>query len=257
MGAIMSIGVATANSILLVTFASERMELGRSAAEAAVDAGCTRLRPIVMTALAMIIGMLPMALGMGERRRAERSPCASRNWWLDGRHSGNLVLRSVDVQHSSPAPGTFRGEDRMSTTDQAPASRIETPGRPGGGRRVTVGIAAFLLAALLLAVGIIPRVQRHARAADTADTASASLANVLVVRAKLTSTASDLELPGNIQSISLASIYARTNGYVQERLVDIGTPVKAGQLLALIASPEVDQELSQGRAAVEQAPSAC
>ncbi len=66
MGAIMSIGVATANSILLVTFASERMELGRSALQAAVDAGCTRLRPICMTALAMIIGMLPMALGFGE-----------------------------------------------------------------------------------------------------------------------------------------------------------------------------------------------
>lgn len=66
MGAIMSIGVATANSILLVTFATERMELGRTPLEAAVDAGCTRLRPICMTALAMIIGMLPMALGMGE-----------------------------------------------------------------------------------------------------------------------------------------------------------------------------------------------
>ena len=66
MGAIMSIGVATANSILLVTFASERMELGRSSVEAAVDAGCTRLRPIIMTALAMVIGMLPMALGLGE-----------------------------------------------------------------------------------------------------------------------------------------------------------------------------------------------
>jgi multidrug efflux pump subunit AcrB len=66
MGAIMSIGVATANSILLVTFASERMELGRTATQAAVDAGCTRLRPICMTALAMIIGMLPMALGFGE-----------------------------------------------------------------------------------------------------------------------------------------------------------------------------------------------
>ena len=66
MGAIMSIGVATANSILLVTFANERLELGRTATQAAVDAGCTRLRPIVMTALAMIIGMLPMALGMGE-----------------------------------------------------------------------------------------------------------------------------------------------------------------------------------------------
>jgi multidrug efflux pump subunit AcrB len=66
MGAIMSIGVATANSILLVTFATERMELGRTALQAAVDAGCTRLRPICMTAMAMIIGMLPMALGMGE-----------------------------------------------------------------------------------------------------------------------------------------------------------------------------------------------
>lgn len=66
MGAIMSIGVATANSILLVTFANERMELGRTPLQAALDAGCTRLRPIGMTALAMIIGMLPMALGMGE-----------------------------------------------------------------------------------------------------------------------------------------------------------------------------------------------
>jgi multidrug efflux pump subunit AcrB len=66
MGAIMSIGVATANSILLVTFATERLELGRTALQAAVDAGCTRLRPIVMTALAMIIGMVPMALGLGE-----------------------------------------------------------------------------------------------------------------------------------------------------------------------------------------------
>ncbi len=66
MGAIMSIGVATANSILLVTFANDRIELGRTAKQAAIDAGCTRLRPIVMTALAMIIGMLPMSLGLGE-----------------------------------------------------------------------------------------------------------------------------------------------------------------------------------------------
>jgi multidrug efflux pump subunit AcrB len=66
MGAIMSIGVATANSILLVTFANERSELGRTPVEAAIDAGSTRLRPICMTALAMIIGMIPMALGFGE-----------------------------------------------------------------------------------------------------------------------------------------------------------------------------------------------
>jgi multidrug efflux pump subunit AcrB len=66
MGAIMSIGVATANSILLVTFANDKREEGRSAIAAAHEAGFTRLRPVLMTALAMIIGMLPMALGLGE-----------------------------------------------------------------------------------------------------------------------------------------------------------------------------------------------
>jgi multidrug efflux pump subunit AcrB len=66
MGATMSIGVATANSILLVTFANDRWHEGMGAAEAAWLAGVTRLRPVVMTALAMIIGMLPMSLGLGE-----------------------------------------------------------------------------------------------------------------------------------------------------------------------------------------------
>lgn len=66
MGAIMSIGVATANSILLVTFANELRTKGTDPFEAAVAAGSTRLRPIIMTAFAMIVGMLPMALGLGE-----------------------------------------------------------------------------------------------------------------------------------------------------------------------------------------------
>ncbi len=66
MGATMSIGVATANSILLVSFANDRRHDGLGASEAAWLAGVTRLRPVVMTALAMIIGMLPMSLGLGE-----------------------------------------------------------------------------------------------------------------------------------------------------------------------------------------------
>ncbi len=66
MGAIMSIGVATANSILLVTFANEQRAEGKDALGAALAAGFTRLRPELMTALAMILGMLPMALGFGE-----------------------------------------------------------------------------------------------------------------------------------------------------------------------------------------------
>jgi len=66
MGAIMTVGVATANSILLVTFANDQRAAGMNALDAAAAAGATRLRPVLMTALAMIIGMLPMSLGMGE-----------------------------------------------------------------------------------------------------------------------------------------------------------------------------------------------
>jgi multidrug efflux pump subunit AcrB len=67
MGAIMAIGIATSNSILLVSFANDiRVEKGICALEAALEAGKTRLRPVLMTALAMILGMLPMALAMGE-----------------------------------------------------------------------------------------------------------------------------------------------------------------------------------------------
>jgi len=65
-GAIMTMGVATANSILVVSFARQRMQEGLPALSAALEAGSTRLRPVLMTALAMIIGMIPMAIGFGE-----------------------------------------------------------------------------------------------------------------------------------------------------------------------------------------------
>ena len=66
MGAIMAVGVATTNGNLLITFANEHMEKeGSTALEAAIEAGATRLRPVLMTALAMILGMLPMSLALG------------------------------------------------------------------------------------------------------------------------------------------------------------------------------------------------
>src|SRR5258708_2905608 len=66
MGAIMTVGVATANSILLINFARDERLTGKNATEAALEAGYMRLRPVIMTATAMIIGMLPMALGLGD-----------------------------------------------------------------------------------------------------------------------------------------------------------------------------------------------
>jgi multidrug efflux pump subunit AcrB len=66
MGAIMCLGVATANSILVVSFANEQLRAGKTPHEAALAAGFTRLRPVLMTASAMVIGMVPMSLGLGE-----------------------------------------------------------------------------------------------------------------------------------------------------------------------------------------------
>ena len=71
MGAIMAVGVASANSILLVTFAREQRQAGTARVEAAIAAGHTRIRPVLMTAAAMIVGMIPMAIGgAGEEQNA-------------------------------------------------------------------------------------------------------------------------------------------------------------------------------------------
>jgi CzcA family heavy metal efflux pump len=88
-GAVMTVGVATANSILLVSFARERLQAGVPALHAALDAGTTRLRPVLMTALAMILGMLPMAIGFGQG--------AEQNAPLGRAVIGGLLLATVST----------------------------------------------------------------------------------------------------------------------------------------------------------------
>ena len=80
-GAIMCYRCGRANSILVVSFARERFDAGKTSAEAALEAGFTRFRPVLMTALAMIIGMLPMALGIGEG--GEQNAPLGRAVWAD------------------------------------------------------------------------------------------------------------------------------------------------------------------------------
>jgi multidrug efflux pump subunit AcrB len=88
-GAIMTMGVATANSILLVSFARERLAAGVPPLSAALEAGATRIRPVLMTALAMVIGMIPMALGLGEG--------AEQNAPLGRAVIGGLLLATVST----------------------------------------------------------------------------------------------------------------------------------------------------------------
>ena len=94
-GAIMTMGVATANSILLVAFARERLAAGIPPLSAALEAGATRIRPVLMTALAMIIGMIPMALGIGEG--------AEQNAPLGRAVIGGLLFATVSTLFFVPA----------------------------------------------------------------------------------------------------------------------------------------------------------
>jgi multidrug efflux pump subunit AcrB len=105
MGAIMAVGVATANSILMVTFAnSRRHEAGDDALHAALAAGYTRLRPVIMTALAMILGMLPMSLGLGEGGEQNAPLGRAGDRRVAGRNRRNAVLRAGRV-HPAPQQG--------------------------------------------------------------------------------------------------------------------------------------------------------
>ena len=101
MGAIMCMGVATSNSILVITFAKERLLQHGDPVEAAIEAGYTRFRPVLMTALAMIIGMIPMALGLGRWRGAERAAGARGNWRPAMCHGGHARLCSLSLQSAA------------------------------------------------------------------------------------------------------------------------------------------------------------
>lgn len=128
--------------------------------------------------------------------------------------------------------------------------------RPSG---VTVAAILFGLVLLLagaFVAGYIPLQRREATVRAEADEREKSLPRVAVTRVSHGSGANELTLPGTMQAVTEAPILARADGYLKQRLVDIGDHVKAGQALAEIDAPELDQQTRQAGAAVEQAQAA-
>src|ERR1700757_4487046 len=124
--------------------------------------------------------------------------------------------------------------------------RLESP-QPGRSRRPWLtALVAFLIVAGLFIAGVLPRVK--ARATVAKETAELAVPTVVVVQPKRTGASQEIVLPANVQAFKDSPIYARTNGYLKRWYADIGTRVKAGQLLAEIDTPEVDQQLRQARA---------
>jgi RND family efflux transporter MFP subunit len=114
-------------------------------------------------------------------------------------------------------------------------------------------IGGIVLLLVLVAVGVIPRVARNREALAAVNRAPVTHPIVSVIHAKQGEPTSELVLPGNIEPLYGANLFARIDGYLDRRNVDIGARVKAGQVLAVISSPEVDQQLLQAQAALAQA----
>lgn len=114
----------------------------------------------------------------------------------------------------------------------------------------TAAVVVVLIVTGVIA-GLIPRARQHAELG--AETVELSIPTVTVVSPKPGQSAAGLALPAEIKPLVEAPIYARANGYLKRRLVDIGTPVEAGQLLVEIDTPELNQELERSRAQLAQA----
>jgi RND family efflux transporter MFP subunit len=112
------------------------------------------------------------------------------------------------------------------------------------------GAGALLV--VLVAIGALPRLARQREALAAVQESPVTHPVVTVVHPQKGEPTSELLLPGNIEPLYTASVYARTEGYIEQRNVDIGSTVKAGQILAVISSPEVDQQLLQARATLAQ-----
>jgi RND family efflux transporter MFP subunit len=135
---------------------------------------------------------------------------------------------------------------------KAPALPV-TLWRPSGITIWAIFLAACILTAVAFFAGYLPLQKRRALIQNEAQEQERSLPRVEVIEVGRSSKSSELELPGSIQAIAEAPILARADGYIERRLVDIGDRVQAGQPLAQIEAPEMDEQIRQAKAALQQA----
>jgi len=132
-------------------------------------------------------------------------------------------------------------------TEHLPAQNSENAKPPiSGGKAIVLLLVVLVVAVVLAVTGIVPRLRARTRLDQQTNDLAAP--NVLVDKPKVGEPTQELVLPGNMQAYTDSPIYARTNGYIKKWYFDIGAHVKQGQLLAVIESPEVDQQLSQAKA---------
>lgn len=160
----------------------------------------------------------------------------------DETHAGNPTSIIYSDAH--------REGDFMTSGDPAGTSpaggKLPSLRQPDSGRGILVAVVVLLIVALVVIAGILPRLK--ARADLKIETRDAAVPTVAIIHPKPGKPGTEIVLPGSLQAFTDSPIYARTNGYLKAWYHDIGSRVKEGELLAVIESPEVDQQLDQARA---------
>jgi RND family efflux transporter MFP subunit len=147
-------------------------------------------------------------------------------------------------------------EHQLLLDERARAHHAPKPGRPSSTAIWGLALLILVIAAIAFFAGYLPRQRQEAAVAAEVSTQEQALPRVSVSTVGATKGGSQLVLPGNIEPVTEAPLLARSTGYIKNRFADIGDRVKAGQLLAEIEAPELDQQVEQAEAAVKQAQAA-
>lgn len=240
MGIIMSIGVSVANAILIVTNAEKLRLEYRDVPRAAIIAAGIRLRPILMTSLAMIAGMIPMASGLGEAGE-QTAP-------LGRAVIGGLITSTLAALFILPL--TFAWVQNK-TSFQPPSllpKRFFMKNIP-----VPQALVVLFIVINLTAVSCGSKEKPVDLTNGPSTTAKADSAKTELIPVVQRPLSSYIQLPGEFRPFEMVNIYPKVNGFIKTLNVDRGSVVTQGQVLMTLEAPEIDQQVAASKAQVAKA----
>jgi RND family efflux transporter MFP subunit len=242
MGMIMSIGVSVANAILIVTNAEKLRLEYKDAKRSAVMAASIRLRPILMTSLAMIAGMIPMASGMGEAGE-QTAP-------LGRAVIGGLIASTFAALYILPLAFAWI---QSKTSFQSPSLLPKLKSMKPVSSLVPLNIIIVVVSLFIVSCGRKQQPVDLTAKSTTVTKGSTTEKKTDLASLVQRSMSSYAQLPGELSSFESVDIFPKVSGYIKNVFVDRGSNVKKGQLLMTLEAPEMNQQVQTATSNVAKA----
>jgi len=239
MGIIMSIGVSVANAILIVTNAEKlRLEYKESSRSAVVAAGI-RLRPILMTSMAMIAGMIPMASGFGEAGE-QTAP-------LGRAVIGGLIASTFAALFILPLAFAWV-QNKTSLQSPSLLPKKFSMKNLSGAQSLTLLFIIISIIAVSCGSG-----EKPVDMTDHSTTSKIDSSKNEIISVDQRSVSSYIQLPGEFKPYEIVNIYPKVNGFIKNVYVDRGSVIKEGEVLMTLDAPEIDQQVAESKAQLAKA----